>query len=304
MSRPSRATAQGRAYLDLRAIAHQDGRNTDELLQLYALEGFLSRMSASRHASRLILKGGVLLAAFGNRRPTRDIDLQGIDLSNDREEVLRTIQGIARIELQDGLRFDAAEATAAVIRDQDQYSGVRVTMDAELDRARLRFHVDVNVGDPIWPAPELVHVPRLLGGRPIAVSGYPLHMVHAEKIVTAVQRGTANTRWRDFADIWALAHDHPVDGLELQHALQLVAAYRSAMLAPLAAHLDGYASSGQRRWELWRMRHAMKHVPTDFTNVLNLVCRFADPAIRQAVTAARWDPVTVSWTAWPMPATP
>lgn len=72
----------------------------------------------------------------------------------------------------------------------------------------------MNVGDPIWPAPRAVELPRLLGGT-ITVIGYPLPMVFAEKIITALQRGTINTRWRDFADVYLLASRHGVDGAEL-----------------------------------------------------------------------------------------
>lgn len=72
-----------------------------------------------------------------------------------------------------------------MIRDEDAYTGVRVSMAATLPPAKHRLHVDVNVGDPISPAPEEVRLPRLLGGE-IAIKGYPLEMVHAEKIVTAV----------------------------------------------------------------------------------------------------------------------
>lgn len=75
-----------------------------------------------------------------------------------------------------------------VIRGEDAYSGVRVSMAATLLPAQLNIHVDVNVGDPIVPAPKQVRLPRLLGGE-IIVRGYPLSMVYAEKIVTAVARG-------------------------------------------------------------------------------------------------------------------
>jgi hypothetical protein len=98
--------------------------------------------------------------------------------------------------------FDHEAASALVIREDDEYSGVRVTMPCSLDRSRLRFHIDVSVGDPVWPAPGSVELPRLLGGS-LRLLGYPLAMVYAEKIATAVQRGQANTRWRDFADIYS-----------------------------------------------------------------------------------------------------
>ena len=79
--RPTRATVEGRAYLDLQNLARRQQRPTDELHQLYALEGFLTRLSQSPHAGRLVLKGGVLLAAYDARRPTRDVDVQARELS-------------------------------------------------------------------------------------------------------------------------------------------------------------------------------------------------------------------------------
>lgn len=75
-ARPTRATTAGRAYLDLQNLARKQRRPTDELHQIYALEGFLARLAVSRYADQLVLKGGVLLAAYDTRRPTRDIDLQ------------------------------------------------------------------------------------------------------------------------------------------------------------------------------------------------------------------------------------
>lgn len=198
MSHPNRGTVEGRVYLDLQNKARRDGRPNAELQQLYVLEGFLARLAASPDRDRFVLKGGVLLAAFGTRRPTRDVDFQGLRLANDTATVKALIIAVAGIPLEDGLVFHTRTAHADTIRDEDEYSGVRVTMTATLARAQLTFHVDVNVGDPVTPAAVLVHVPRLLGGEPLALSGYPLPMVHAEKVVTALQRGTVNTRWRDW----------------------------------------------------------------------------------------------------------
>jgi hypothetical protein len=149
----------------------------------------------------------VLLAAFGNRRPTRDVDLAERDISNDEATILAVIQSVLSVQISedDGIEFALDTATSELIRDEDEDSGVRVNLDANIATSRNRFHVDVNVGDPIVPGPTIVSAPRLMGGDPITVKGYPLHMVHAEKIVTAVQRGVANTRWRDFGDIWALS---------------------------------------------------------------------------------------------------
>ncbi|HJR89655.1 MAG TPA: nucleotidyl transferase AbiEii/AbiGii toxin family protein, partial [Aeromicrobium sp.] len=93
-TRPTRATPGGRAYLDLRKVASAAGRPTDELLQLYALEGLLDRLSGSPHADRFVLKGGVLLAAFDARRPTRDIDLAAIDVTNNLDDIRALINDV------------------------------------------------------------------------------------------------------------------------------------------------------------------------------------------------------------------
>lgn len=82
-------------------------------------------------------------------------------------------------------------------------------------------------------------VPRLRGGEPIELPGYPMHMVHAERILTAVQRGTANTRWRDFGDIWSLSRQHPIAADDLVNAIDEVARHRGATIRPLAETLGG-----------------------------------------------------------------
>jgi nucleotidyltransferase AbiEii toxin of type IV toxin-antitoxin system len=296
LSRISRGTPAGDAYLDLKNQAQRTGRATQELLQLYVLEGFLARLAVSNVRTNFVLKGGVLLAAFGTRRATKDIDLAGRDLDNSTEAVLDLVRAVLRVSMtDDGLEFSPDSATADVIRDQDQYSGVRVHVEAQLASARLSFHVDVNVGDPIWPAPTTVEVPRLRGGDAIRVSGYPIHMVHAEKIVTAVERGIANTRWRDFGDIYTLARRHAIDGSDLQRAIQEVAEAREATLAPLTDILDGYAALAQSRWVAWRRRSGSDHLPIDFAEVLDAVLRFAERPLSAKVQNLAWDPVLFTW---------
>jgi hypothetical protein len=170
-ARPARTTVAGRAYLDLKNLARRQGRPTDELHQIYALEGFLARLAVSPYADKLVLKGGAT-GRLRHRRPTRDVDLQGRHISNEIYQVLEIVRAIARLDLDDGLLFDADRATAEAIRDEDIYSGARVTLTCELSAARLTFHVDVNVGDPIWPAPQRIVLPRLLDGQ-IVLAGYP-----------------------------------------------------------------------------------------------------------------------------------
>jgi Nucleotidyl transferase AbiEii toxin, Type IV TA system len=296
MANPNRDTAAGAAFLDLRVLAKRDGRNVAELLDLYLLEGFLGRLAASIHSPHLVLKGGALLAAYGTRRPTRDVDLLATGLHAETGTVLALVQEITALPRDDGLVFDTGSAAAHVIRDEDEYSGVRVTMTATLGRARLTFHVDVNVGDPVWPAPRLVAVPGLLGGQ-VELLGYPLPTVYAEKIVTALQRGTANTRWRDFADIYLLHTRQDVDGTDLAAALTMVAGHRDVLLAPLSQVLIDYAQLGQTRYRAWVQRRDLTdRLPHSFADLLDDIYRFADPALTEGVTGRRWNHKTLTWT--------
>jgi hypothetical protein len=128
-----------------------------------------------------------------------------------------------------------------------------------------------------------VGLPCALGGE-IIVRGYPLAMVHAEKIVTAITRGTTSTRWRDFADIYLLARHHPIDGDELSASVREVALHRGTHLAPLGQTVAGYGAIGQQRWGAWRRRQLLDdRLPANFKDVLDTVIAFADPAITGAV---------------------
>jgi hypothetical protein len=274
----TRATAGTRAYLDLQNKARSESRPTDELLTLYILEGFLARLSASGHRQQYILKG----------------DLQAQSISNDTATVLRLVREIAATPLDDGIAYLHAEATAEIIRDEDEYSGVRVSMPTTLASAKIRFHVDVNVGDPISPAPQDIELPRILGGS-ISLRGYPIAMIHAEKIVTAVSRGTANTRWRDFGDIYRLACVHALSGDELTQAIAAVASGRGVALEPLANILDGYADIAQGKYAAWRRKQVHIDLPADFQDVLDLVIGFADSVIVGDVSGRTWNPDQLKW---------
>ncbi|MGH8871103.1 MAG: nucleotidyl transferase AbiEii/AbiGii toxin family protein [Acidimicrobiia bacterium] len=124
-----------------------------------------------------------------------------------------------------------------------------------------------------------MRLPRLLGGE-ITIKGYPLEMVHAEKIVTAVARGTLNTRWRDFMDVVGLAHQRSIDGDALIESVRTVARHRGTDLAPLAQILEGYGDIGQQKWAAWRRKQQLEdHAPEAFPDLIQAFISFADPAI-------------------------
>ncbi len=157
--------------------------------------------------------------------------------------------------------------------------------------------MDVNFGDPIWPAPRLIELPRVvpLDLPSVTLLGYPLTMVLAEKIVTAVDRSIANTRWRDFADVYTLARLHPIDAGELRASIETVAEYLKVTLAPLLPTLAPMNERAQQKYRAWRARsHREAELPVTFADVLAAVASFADPVL-SATATGRWNPRLNTW---------
>ena len=107
--------------------------------------------------------------------------------------------------------------------------------------------------------------------------------------------GIANTRWRDFGDIWTLSRRHPIAGSDLQRAILEVAKARGATLAPLSDVLEGYPEFAQAKWAAWRRRIGADHLPEQFIDVLDGVLRFADQPLRAEVNELTWAPDTGNW---------
>lgn len=293
--RPSRETTAGRVYLDLQSRARRERRPTDELLVLYVLERFLFRLSRSEHRERLVLKGGMLLAVFDERRPTADVDLLARALDNDAETISALVRTIVSIEVDDGVVFEPESLRSQVIRDTDAYAGIRITMPAGVARSRHRLRVDVNVGDPVTPGPIEVEYPALLA-EPFNVVGYPLESVLAEKIVTMVDRGDTTTRERDFADVYVLTRRHAVSAAQLGAAVAATASHRDSELRPLQAVLVQLGSARQDDWTRFVERAGLAdELPATYAEVIDAIARFADPVLTDEVTTGAWDPAATTW---------
>ncbi|WP_020578162.1 nucleotidyl transferase AbiEii/AbiGii toxin family protein [Actinopolymorpha alba] len=299
---PRRGTPAGDATIALKNLARRAGQSVQDLQTLYVLEALLSRISISAYREDFALKGGVLLAAFSLRRPTRDADLHATRLTNDVAEVEERFRHIAQLHIDDGAVFDPDCISASTIRDDGEYPGVRVKLIGQLGTSRLHVGIDVNFGDPIWPAPEPIEVPRIvdIGLKPLTILGYPLIMVLAEKIVTAIDRGATNTRWRDFADVRSIIRLHQVEADALSKAINVVADHRDVTLVPLRARLAEMPENTQSKWTAWRTRVAREdELPEALVDVLHEVAAFADPVIDGGAVGLAWSSEARAWLAAP-----
>lgn len=291
MPNPARTTTAGRVYNDLRNLAKRSKRSTDELMIEYVLERFLYRVAVSPLGGRhLVLKGGLLLAQFGARRMTRDIDILGRAFPADEGEVIRRVAAIAAVDIDDGVIFDPSTVKTTPIREEDEYHGLRLVMGATLARARLKLQLDLSFGDPITPDPQVIDYPQQLSTESFQIFGYPLATVIAEKLSTAVALGDFNTRDRDYADLFRLISLHDLDGGELTAALNATAEHRGISLKPLSTSISDLAGRRQSSYAAWRRRQgsAASGYPERFIHALDLVRTFADPLLSGEVALRRW----------------
>lgn len=300
MRRATRATAAGRAYLDLQNEARRQGRPTQELLTYYVIERWLARLEASPYASAFVLKGGVLLAALGARRTTVDADLLGQNLSSEEENLKLVISEVAQMSLavDDGMIYDPATIEAEVIREGDHYAGLRISMNAFLATAKLKLRLDINFGDPVTPAPQPVRLPSLREELPdVNLHGYPIETILAEKLCTAMTLGTANTRIRDYVDIYTLITRHGLQFRPMKSAFDATAAHREAALHPFTEAISGFAELRQDQYRLYRdnLGSQGEHLPHRLSELTRIVTAFATPLTNLESQPTRWVPATSHW---------
>jgi predicted nucleotidyltransferase component of viral defense system len=285
-------------YRALQRLARARGRGTQQVMELYVHERLLARVAESRFNDRLTLKGGMLLAALEVRDVTRDVDLLARAIDNDFATVEAVVAEIADIDLGDGLVFDVQAITTAVMREDDDYRGLRVRVPVQLATARLVAQLDVNFGDPITGEPMRVggsFVDGVEQATSFMLNAYRIEDVLAEKISTMIDRGDLNTRERDFSDVWLIGHQMSVDGARLMQALRVTAVHRGHQLVPLAERLQTIAVDRQPAWDRYRAVLGHPALPSSYAEVMGFAVSFADPVIAGDVAERAWSPSGGEW---------
>jgi predicted nucleotidyltransferase component of viral defense system len=186
-------------------LAHASGQPLELLLTRYALERLLHRLSMSPHRDRFVLKGAMLLVTWfaEPHRATRDVDLLGFGDATE-DALLETFRGIMAVEADDGVSFDLKGLRIEAIREELEYGGSRLRTTAALSGARIPITVDIGFGDAVAPGIEEIDLPVLLEMPSPHLRAYPPETVIAEKFHAMVVLGRANSRMKDYYDVWML----------------------------------------------------------------------------------------------------
>ena len=181
--------------------ARTDKRTFSELLQYFAMDRFLYRMSISDYADSFILKGALMLRALKSPvfRPTMDIDMLAHRTSNQISEIEGVIKNICATDTEpDGLDFDRQSVQGTRIVEEADYEGVRVTFFGTLDTAKIRMQIDIGFGDVICPGPQYTEMPTILDFPPAIINAYSLESAIAEKFEAMIKLDALNSRMKDF----------------------------------------------------------------------------------------------------------
>jgi hypothetical protein len=264
------------------------------LLTRYALERLLYRLSVSPHRDRFILKGAMLFVTWvaDPFRPTRDLDLLGHG-PNNAEAIAETFRAIcAQPVADDGVTFDVAALTAAPIREEVEYGGVRVRTTATIAGARIAIQVDIGFGDAITPAAIEIDYPALLDAPSPHLRAYPVETVVAEKFEALVTLGIANSRLKDFYDLWVISRTFELRQAVLVEAVQRTFERRGTILpSDIPVGLtDEFAVAWAAQWRAFLGRDRMTAAPDAFAIIITDLRAFLMPLIVGLKEERIWPP--------------
>lgn len=223
----------------LQNLARARGEEFQLVLGRYALERLLYRLSLSPYRDDFVLKGAMLFQLWADQphRPTRDLDLLGSG-GHSVPRLQKVFRDVCRQLVEpDGLMFLPDTVAGEVIKTDREYEGIRIQFAARLDHAHIPIQVDIGFGDAITPAPSQLQYPSMLGFPTPTVAIYPKETVVAEKYQAMVMLGMANSRMKDFFDLWVLSRTFAFDGRSLCRAVEATFSRRKTPLpveAPLA----------------------------------------------------------------------
>lgn len=271
------ASIQGR----LKNIARKEKKSFDLIFLLYLQERFLYRLSVSSLADKFVLKGGLLLFSMTNfqTRPTKDIDFLARHISNNMEQLIESFQIVSEISSpEDGVIFDINSVTAERITEDADYEGVRIKVGASLGKMRKKLQFDIGFSDVIVPKPRSIEYPVLLDMSAPKLQAYSLESVIAEKFEAMITLSVANSRMKDFYDIFILSNRHNFDGRVLQESVYETFSRRGTIIERNhSLFTNAFAQDHSRiaQWDAFINRTRLENIP--FETVMEQIRTFLLP---------------------------
>ena len=280
--------------------AKESSRPFNELLQYFAIERFIYRLSKSPYADRFILKGALMLSVWCGpaSRPTMDIDLLG-KIDNRLEVISAAIKDACLMDVEaDGISFNAETVEAVRITEDAEYEGVRIRVHGSLGNARVSVQIDIGFGDVIIPNPRTVSYPAILDFPAPELKGYTMESTIAEKFQAMVKLGVLNSRMKDFYDIWVLSRTFDFKGKILAEAVEKTFEKRNTPVNMNTAIFDpSFGKDGNKnvQWQGFIRKTKLINAPKSFEQVIAVVTLFLEPLAASIVERRAFN------STWPAP---
>ena len=284
----------------LRNQAENMDRPFAEVLQYYAMERFLYRLSKTKYADKFILKGGLLFYVWSLplRRPTKDIDFRGYTPHN-RKDILKMINAvITEPAAADGLAFDPQSISVEETQIDADYQGIRAKLTTLLEWSRIPIQIDIGFSDELASKAESIEYPNLLPDLKMAhLKGYPKEAVVAEKFHAMVRHAELNSRMKDYYDLWLLTQTFEFECHSLQKAIETTFGKRDTKLPvkrPVSLSTD-FASINQARWNTFLKKLKLENSENEpLTDIIDQIWKFLKEPLQTSVNKSksnrRWIP--------------
>ena len=268
-------------------ISRKNKRPFNELMQYYAMERFLYRLSQSDYADSFILKGALALQVRTAEkfRPTMDIDISQ-KRNDEKSEIIKQMKNILSVKVkEDGLVFDLQSLRLEDIKRDAPYKGMRVLFCGTLDSAKINMQIDISVRDVIFPEPiKKMVFPCILDFPTPKLWCYSLESIVAEKFEALMKLGNWNSRMKDFYDLWILSREHNFEGHKLSKAIDLTFKNRDTSLKQeITAFKREFIKSKEKEWSVFVKTLIQEDSPSLF-DVIESLKLFLLPIVKALTT--------------------
>lgn len=269
----------------LKNIARENKRILQEVLTVYALERTIYRISISRYNGNFTLKGGILLYAMYDKkypRATADIDLLADKISRDEQNIISVFNEIFNIKAEDGIEYDFKSLSTRQITKLDEYNGINVKITALLGNIRIPVAIDIGFGDVVFPERKRMTFPALLNMPAPEIYAYSTESMLAEKFEAIVSLGYANSRYKDFYDIYVILKHSKFSEEALKTALEQTFKNRKTSFDDIAVFEQSFAESPERQkgWNAFiKKKRAME--PISLSSAVDTIKELFAPIVEK-----------------------
>lgn len=287
----------------LRNQAQSSGKTFQEALTAYGLERTIYRLSVSEYVERFTLKGGIFLYALFEgefARATRDIDLLARNMPNNVEYMKKVFEDIFSINSDDALQYNLDTLNVIDITEFKKYHGVNVSIMAYLDRTEVLVSIDIGFGDIVYPDRLKIEFPILLDMDAPEIYAYSISSAISEKFEAIVSLGDANSRYKDFYDIYILGVRYDLDGAELKESIKETFEHRGTEFDDIYAFTDEFLKSEihQRRWKSF-LKKKKALVTVELDEVVSIIKAMLLPIVDSITSGTdyylKWNHTSGSW---------